>query len=150
MPGLVLAAARPDLRWVFLDGRASRTEFLVDVVGRLGWADRVEVLAGRAEELARQPAWRANFDVVVARLFGPPAVTAECAAPLLRPGGRLIVSEPPDTPDDRWPHAPLARLGLVSETRVTGPPHLILLTQAQACPEEFPRRVGVPSKRPLF
>ena len=48
---------------------------------------------------------------MTARSFGPPAATAECAAPLLAVGGLLVVSEPPDGPD-RWPADALAALGL--------------------------------------
>ena len=60
-------------------------------------AHRVEVVVGRAEVLARSAALRATFDLVVARSFGAPAVTAECAVGFLRPGGSLVVTEPPDS-----------------------------------------------------
>ena len=93
---------------------------------------------------------RAAFDLVVARSFGPPAVVAECAAPFLRVGGRLAVSEPP-TGEDRWPPAPLAELGLeATERRDVGGAHVQLLRQTAPCPDRYPRRTGVPTKRPLF
>ena len=148
LPGLVLAAALPDTRWTLLDAMTKRTAFLQEAVDELGWTDRVEVVTGRAEELAQ--ARRGTVDVVVARGFGPPAVTAECAAPLLRAGGSLVVSEPPGTTGARWPAEPLSELGLVLELADPGPPAFVRLRAAVPCPERFPRRTGVPAKRPLF
>ena len=113
-------------------------------------------VAGRAEEVARDPAHRGGYDLVTARSFGAPAVTAECAAPLLRVGGELLVSEPPEaTTSERWPRDGLAELGLGGPERqvvdASGVPvHLVRLVLEEACGERYPRRVGVPSKRPLF
>lgn len=144
VPGLVLAAERPDLAWTFLDGMQKRTAFLERAVARLGLAN-VTVRTARAEEV---PDLRGAFDAVVARSFAAPAVTAECAAPLLRVGGRLIVSEPPDGEGDRWSGAEV--LGLGPPLLVPGPPALVVLVQERPCPDRYPRRTGIPAKRPLW
>jgi 16S rRNA (guanine527-N7)-methyltransferase len=144
IPGLVLATERPDLTWVFLDAMQKRTAFLERAVDRLGLRN-VVVRTARAEEV---PDLRGAFDAVVARSFAAPPVTAECAAPLLRVGGRLIVSEPPDGGPDRWQGAGV--LGLRAPTLVPGPPALVVLVQASPCPPHFPRRTGIPAKRPLW
>jgi 16S rRNA (guanine527-N7)-methyltransferase len=149
VPGLVLAAALPRSRWTLLDAMRKRTAFLAVAVERLGLQDRVTVRTGRAEELARDPALRGRADAVVARGFAPPAVTAECGAPLLRHGGVLVVSEPPGGAD-RWPPAPLIDLGLVLDRQEAGPPALVRLRLVEAVPDRFPRRTGVPAKRPLW
>lgn len=142
VPGLVLAAERPDLAWTFVDAMRKRTAFLARAVQQLGLA--VTVRTERAEELADL---RASQAAVVARSFGPPAVLAECAAPLLAVGGRLIVSEPPDA-QDRWDGADA--LGLGSARRLIGPPALVVLEQEAPCPDRYPRRTGIPAKRPLW
>lgn len=147
VPGLVVAVARPDLRLVLVDAMAKRCRFLEDACRELGLT-AVEVVQGRAELVGRGPL-RGQADAVIARGFGLPAVTAECAAPLLRVGGHLIVSEPPDG-QDRWPVAPLADLGLRPDRRTTSSPILQVLTQATGCPDRFPRRDGMPGKRPWF
>ena len=118
---------------------------------RLGCSARVRVVAERAEVVGRDGAHRSTSPLVVARSFGPPAVTAECAAPLLATGGLLVVSEPPGGDGARWPVAGLALLGAVPE-RVfhTTKGTFQLIRQASPCPERYPRRVGVPAKRPLF
>jgi 16S rRNA (guanine527-N7)-methyltransferase len=143
----VLAERWPNARWVFLDSNARRTAFLETAVGELDLADRVRVVADRAERAARVDDYRGAFDLVVSRSFGPPAVTAECACGFLAVGGRLVVSEPPDDAEERWPDGPLGDLGLADRGRRGA---VRLLEQVTPAPERFPRRVGVPAKRPLW
>ncbi|MCU1357081.1 MAG: rRNA small subunit methyltransferase [Acidimicrobiales bacterium] len=160
LPGLVLAASTwPDTRWTFVDAHARRSEFLADAVDRLGLGDRVEVITDRAEEVGRSVAHRGRFDLVVARSFGPPCVTAECGAPLLVVGGDLVVSEPPvdraGAEAGRWPPTGLALLGLgPASVIVAGSPgapvHLARMRLVDVVGERYPRRTGIPAKRPLF
>ncbi len=136
---------------MLLDGSVTRCEFLRWAAAELGLEpDRVDVLASRAEEAGRQPELRSTFDLVVARSFGAPAVTAECAAPFLVTGGRLVVSEPPGGSRDRWPADRLEELGLRPLDAVVEPSAFQVLLQERPCPERFPRRTGIPAKRPLF
>jgi 16S rRNA (guanine527-N7)-methyltransferase len=148
IPGLPVALARPDLELVLVDASAKRGAFLESAVEALGLADRCQVAVGRAELLGRG-ALRGTADAVLARSFGSPASTAECAAPFLRVGGRLVVSEPPQA-EDRWPVAGLRPLGLAPLERSTSGPRIQVLLQERICAEEYPRRDGVPAKRPLF
>lgn len=150
LPGLPMAIARPDIRWVLLDGSVTRCKFLLGAVAELGISDRVDVVAARAEEAGRHPDLRARFDLVMARSFGPPAVTAECGSPFLRVDGHLVVAEPPGGDPDRWPTESLDLLGLVPIHRITEPSAFQVLVQERLCPDTYPRRTGVPAKRPLF
>jgi 16S rRNA (guanine527-N7)-methyltransferase len=138
VPGLVIAAVRPDAALVLLDASERRTDWLRRAVARLGWGERVEVMTGRAEQIGRQRAWRGTQDAVVARSFGPPLVTAECAAPFLRVGGRLVVSEPPETPADRWPGDALAEIGLRAVSQPAGP-GVAVFDQVTPSPPNVPR-----------
>ena len=151
VPGLVLACRWPDTSVALIESGERRAAFLIEAVIRLGLGGRVRVIADRAESAGHDPACRAAFDLVTARSFGPPAVTAECAAPLLRPGGRLVVSEPPREEEERWPEAGLAALGM-EPASVMGSAffHFRVIRQVRECPPDFPRRTGVPTKRPLF
>lgn len=152
VPGLVLAGVWAGSEAVLLDASEGRCSFLAEAVRSLGWGDRLSVVRGRAEDVGRRGDMRAAFGAVVARGFGPPAVTAECGSPFLALGGVLVVSEPPDDslPGERWPADGIARLGLAparSWRERFGYQSFVL---ASPCPDAFPRRVGVPSKRPLF
>lgn len=152
VPGLVLALACPESDWVLIDAQARRADFLVSAVQQLGLGGRVSVLHERAEVVGRAVSHRSIYDFVVARSFATPAVTAECAAPLLRKGGHLIVSEPPvdGRVVERWPREGLRQLSLTLEEYLPGPPALAVISSIVACPEKFPRRVGIPAKRPLW
>jgi 16S rRNA (guanine527-N7)-methyltransferase len=156
LPGLVLATeCWPDASWLFLDAQQKRTDFLREAVEALDLADRVEVLTERAEVLGQDPLHRGTYDLVVSRSFGPPAVAIECAAPLLRLGGAFVVSEPPATSvPERWPTQAIGALGCApaEELRVGDDPgfHFARITQASLTEPRFPRRVGIPNKRPLF
>jgi 16S rRNA (guanine527-N7)-methyltransferase len=152
IPGLVVALDRPDSTGLLLEGSTRRAAFLRTAVRELALTERVAVLPDRAENVGRTARWRDAVDVVVARSFGSPAVVAECAAPLLRVGGVLIVSDPPAEAarGDRWPPEGLAPLGLRPLEHRAGPPAFTVLEQADPCPDRFPRSVGMPAKRPLF
>ncbi|MGQ0616176.1 MAG: RsmG family class I SAM-dependent methyltransferase [Acidimicrobiia bacterium] len=150
VPGLVLAMAWPESRWGLVDAGKRRSEFLTWAVDLLGVSRRVDVWWGRAEEMARQPGLRARHDLVVARSFGPPAVTAECGAGFLSLGGSLLVSEPPAPAQGRWDVAALAALGLTDAGLWSERPSIRRLIAVALCPERYPRRTGLPAKRPLF
>jgi 16S rRNA (guanine527-N7)-methyltransferase len=152
LPGLIVALEWPRATVVLLEASVRRCAHLRRAVEGAGLADRVEVLQARAEEAGRDPGQRGTFDVVVARSFGAPAVTAECAAPFLAVGGHLVVSEPPAPPPgiERWPVGGLAELGMAPERAVSAEFHFQLVRQVAPCPDRYPRRVGIPAKRPLF
>lgn len=150
LPGLVLAAVWPRARIALLDGSARRAELLRRAVETCSLEDRLSVWEIRAEEAGRDPERRGRADLVVARAFGPPAVTAECAAPLLAVGGRLVVSEPPGDAEGRWSAERLEELGLGEPQAVRQQYGYQVMTQRRLCPVRYPRRVGVPAKRPLF
>jgi 16S rRNA (guanine527-N7)-methyltransferase len=153
VPGLVLAFEFPDASGCLLDAQRRRCAFLQQAIERLDLVRRLTICCGRAETLARDPALRHRFDLVVARSFGPPAVTAECAAGFLRPGGRLVVTEPPDDEASaaRWPTDALATLGYGPAERVrSGGTAVVRITRAEVADDRYPRRDGVPAKRPLW
>lgn len=154
VPGLVLALQWPTAEVVLLDANQRRADALRAAVAGLGMAGRVEVVRARAESAGRDPRWREGFEVVVARGFGPPPVTAECGSPFASVGGLLVVSDPPSPSGGRlagrWPPAPLSALGLVPRPAAPHEHSFQVLDKTASCPPRFPRRVGIPAKRPLF
>jgi 16S rRNA (guanine527-N7)-methyltransferase len=164
LPGLVVAGAWPEATMVLLEANERRAQFLERAVVKCDLQQRVSVVHQRAEISGRDPLLRGTFDGVVVRSFGTPAIVAECAAPLLRVGGWLLVSEPPGEgegdPSDpnapseeepgRWPADLLVPLGLRPTESVRTEFGYQILRQVELCPDRFPRRNGVPAKRPLF
>lgn len=153
VPGLVLALVWERTVFVLVEAHLRRAAFLVRAIRVLDLTARVTVVAERAENVGQTISRRGTFDVVTARGFARPAVVAECAAPLLRVGGLLVVSEPPpDTSSSgvRWPKEGLEKLGMGRVEPPGSGYQFVVVTQEQPCPPRFPRRVGVPAKRPLF
>jgi 16S rRNA (guanine527-N7)-methyltransferase len=149
LPGLVLLE-----KWAspttFVDSMVKRTAFLEEVLGWEGGPSGGVVVTGRAEELARNAQFDGRFSLVTARSFGPPAVTAECAARFLEVDGYLIVSEPPNDDDvDRWNPAVLGRLGLRSEGRCRKGAAYQIIRKVRPTPDQYPRGIGTPGKTPL-
>jgi 16S rRNA (guanine527-N7)-methyltransferase len=154
----VLHAVWPETDVVLLDANERRTEFLRRELDR--WRSRgtetspsAEVIRGRAEEIAHDHRFRAHFEGVSSRSFGRPAVVVECGAPLLTTGGLLVVSEPPDANGpERWAEDRLAELGLGPGElqRLDARFNYRVLRKVAPTPGRYPRRVGIPAKRPLF
>ena len=150
IPGLIFATLWSGVSGTLLDSQVRRAAWLRSAVARLGLHDRVTVLPGRAEELGHHTSHRAGYDLVVARAFGPPPCVAECGAPLLRVGGRLSVSEPPE-PVDRWPAAACGDLGFGNiEGIVRDGASFVILSKTSATPASFPRPRPLPWKSPLW
>jgi SAM-dependent methyltransferase len=145
LPALPLLVERPELSMILVDAVQKRWAFLVWALVELELTDRAHAWCGRAEDLGHQPEHRDRYDVVTARGFGRPAQTVECAAPLLRPGGRLVVSEPPG--GRRWPADGLARAGLEEVARHEG---IVVFERRGSIPEVLPRPNRDQRRRPLF
>jgi len=152
VPGLVLAELLPAATVVLVESRLLRAVRLREAVEQLDLTGRVQVADQRAETAGRDPEHRGQFDLVTARSFARPPITAECAAPFLRVGGVLVVSEPPDPAESlrRWPELGLQLLGLRVVRRLEDPRSFVVLQLTRPCPEAYPRRTGIPEKRPLF
>jgi 16S rRNA (guanine527-N7)-methyltransferase len=152
VPGLVLLEVWPLATGFLLDARRRRCRFLEGALRELDLLNRASVGWGRAEELARDRRLRGTFDLVVARGFGGPATTAECAVGFLLPDGRLAVSEPPEAGNrDRWPVEGVAALGLSGPSRYRGPgAGVAILERAGVVSDRWPRRTGVPARQPLW
>lgn len=150
VPGLILACDWPDSTWVLLDSNLRSGEFLAEATAGLGLGDRVTVLTARAETMGRDPAHRARYGLVTARAIASPAVVAEYAAPLLRPSGVAVISDPPGASASRWDEEGLAQLGLSLDSHRVDPVAAAVLRQAGELPQRFPRRPGIARKRPLW
>jgi 16S rRNA (guanine527-N7)-methyltransferase len=156
LPGLPMKIARPHLRLTLLDATAKKTSFLRELVAELTLPD-VRVLTGRAEELGRDGLHREAYDVVVARAVAPLAALLELALPFLKVGGALA------TPKGSGAQRELAEaqraLGVLGGTLISDAPldvpgghhrqTLILVRKTAPTPEKYPRRPGLPRKRPL-
>lgn len=153
VPGLVLASCWPDSRVVLIDANERRTSFLQETLDSWPGPSGAEVIRGRAEDLGRLTGLREEFEAATSRSFGIPALAAECGSSFLALDGTMVVSEPPEVEiEDRWPKEGLALVGLQSAgaSRVAGRFGYQVLRKVNTIDGRYPRRVGIPAKRPLF
>ncbi len=145
VPGLVLLETAPSLEMVLIDASQKRCAFLVWALAELGVDERAEVWCGRAEEIGHEERARECFDAVVARGFGPPSTTLECATGLVRPGGRIVISEPPQRRD--WPADGLGELALE-----LGQPSesMAVFVRRPGLDPRYPRPARKQQRRPTF
>ena len=144
-PGLPLAAARPDLRFVLLEASRRKCAFLRVSASSF---PNVEVVCARAEEHARA-AGRDAYAVALARALAPPAVAAEWCLPLVRPGGILVLFAG-ESGDLRPVAAALAAEGPEAiPVAGSSSKRLLVFRKFGPTPERFPRRPGVARRRPL-
>ena len=155
-PGLPLAVALPARRALLVDSIAKKARFLTAAVEVAGVADRVAVVAGRAETLAADPAHRGRWGAVVARAVADLTDLAEVALPLLRPGGLLVAwkRRPVDEEVARAARAVRQMGGRVTGLETVAVPgledHLLAVIEKVAeTPREFPRDPAARRRRPL-
>ncbi len=155
-PGVPLRIARPRLEMTLLDSSRKRAAFLEEAVARLG-LDRCRVATERAERFSRRPGERESYDVAVVRAVAPLVVDLEYGVALVRPGGHFVAFKGPKAAGELGAAvrvgatlgAELAEareiiLPLAGERRM-----LIVFRKISPTPAAYPRREGLPAKRPL-
>ncbi|MGC9154445.1 MAG: RsmG family class I SAM-dependent methyltransferase [Ferrimicrobium sp.] len=150
LPSLILLSELPSIRLTLVEVMIKRANFLETTIDEAGFGERAHVVIRRAEELAHDAEHRERYGFVTARSFASPAVTAEVATGFLRPGGKVIVSEPPESTGERWPADGLALLGLSLSQVYQGRYSFAVLAKSHACDRRYPRRAGKAWKQPLF
>ena len=153
LPGLPLKIARPGLAVTLVEADSGKAAFLVQACARLGLLD-VEVVARRAEEVGHDARYRESFDVAVARALAPLPVLVELCLPLVRIGGNLLAQKT-DKEDLAAARRAIEVLGgaldsvspAPSAARVSGT--VIAIAKIRATPPGYPRRSGVPARKPL-
>lgn len=155
-PGLPLKIAWPGLNVTLLESVGKKTAFLRHMVEVLG-LEGVEIENGRAETLAHEPRLRESFDVVVSRAVAHMAALAELTLPFCKPGG-IVVAQKKAGIDDELREAEraiallggaLERIEVVDDVDPEDPRWLVALKKTAPSPDRYPRRPGIPAKRPL-
>lgn len=145
IPSLPLLWDSDDFNITLLDTSRKRCSFLLWATSELGVVDRTKVVCERAEEFGAVKDNRQLYSAVIARGFGPPAMTLEYAAPLLRVGGRCIISEPPSPRN--WPRHEIEELGL---RKLESEPNLAIFESFMQCEEVYPRPARAQNRAPVF
>jgi 16S rRNA (guanine527-N7)-methyltransferase len=156
MPGIPLKILFPDIRLVLLDSVAKKATFLHHLKGKLG-LDNVDIVVGRAEEIAHQPKYRENFDIVLSRGVAPMVTLVELTLPFCLISGSFIAQKK-GAIDQEISQASKAinllggRLREVKRVNLeefTDERQLVIIDKVSPTPQLYPRRPGMASKRPI-
>ncbi len=155
-PGIPLKLVCPDTHLTLLEATGKKVSFLEHVVAHLN-LQQVMVIKGRAEELAHEPAHREQYNLVLARAVAELPVVAEYTLPFCRLGGWVVAQKGEAGAAEAWTaERAITLLGgelrRVVPVELPGLPEdrsLVIIQKTAPTPQTFPRRPGIPSKRPL-
>jgi len=155
-PGLPLKILYPQMQLTLVESVGKKTAFCEHLISRLCLSG-VEVIQMRAEELGQHPTHREKYDWALARAVAIMPVLLEYLLPLVKVGGSVLAMKGESGPAEA--HAadkaiqllgghlrqlvPLTLPGVVEER------YLVVVDKVATTPEKYPRRVGIPAKRPL-
>ncbi len=155
-PGLPLKIAFPSIKLTLLEATAKKTAFLQYVIDELE-LENVKVVTERAEDAARQPQHRQRFDAVVSRAVASLPSLAELTLPFCKTGGKVILQKKGNIKDEvtqagkaieilggSQPEVINIELEELNDNR-----QLVLINKMKPTPTKYPRRAGIPLKRPM-
>ena len=154
-PGIPIKIVKPDINLVLLDALLKRAQFLIETINILG-LEETEAIHIRVEDFAKGNK-REAFDIALARAVAPLSVLLEYGLPLLRVGGYLIAQKGKGATKEAESTQTTARIlgGSIEEVREVLVPNLrakrflVLVRKDKPTSLKFPRRAGIPTKRPL-
>lgn len=155
-PGLPLKIVCPDIKLTLLESVGKKANFCRHMARTLG-LEGVEVLQVRAEEIGQLTTHREKYDWAMARAVAAMPVLAEFLLPLVRVGGRMLAMKGENAPAEaqtaehafRLLGGRLQRLVPVTLPGIADERYLVVVEKVAATPKGYPRRTGLPAKKPL-
>ena len=156
IPGVPLKILLPNIKLALLDSTAKKAVFLQHIKQKLGLND-VEIVVGRAEEVAHETQYRERFDVVLSRAVAPLPTLVELTLPFCTIGGSFIAQKKGAIKQEISQAARaisllggnLREMKRIELPEFTDERRLIIIDKISPTPQLYPRRPGMPSKRPL-
>ncbi len=156
-PGIPLKVFLPQSRLVLLDSRAKKAAFLRHIIEQLK-LEHVEVVVGRAEEIAHQPLLRQNFTLVVSRAVASLPTLVELALPFCQIGGKFIAQKKGQIEQEVVQAGKaidvlggkLNQVEKIELEELSDERYLVIIDKICPSPEKYPRRAGTPTRRPII
>jgi len=157
IPGIPLKIILPDIKLVLLEATAKKADFLHHIKHKLG-LDDVEIIVGRAEDVACKAQYREKFELVLSRAVARLPTLVELTLPFCAVGGSFIAQKKGDIdPEISQGGKAISLLGgnlrevkRVDLTEFTDSRWLVVIDKVSPTPQQYPRRPGIPAKRPLL
>lgn len=156
-PGIPLKIIYPNLRLTLVESVGKKAEFCRSMAAQLK-LEQVEILQKRAEEVGQMAAHREKYDWAVARAVANLPTLAEFLLPLVRVGGIMLAQKGDSGPAEaqgaensfRILGGRLRQLRKINIPGVVEDRFLVIIDKIAPTPPQYPRRVGLPSKKPIL
>lgn len=156
LPGIPLKIVLAQAELVLLESVGKKTAFLEELVRQLR-LDKVRVITGRAEEVAHQTEYRERFSVVISRALAKLPTLVELTLPFCKVGGVTIAQKKGDIRRELDEAAnaittlggKLREVSRVELPELSSDRCLVIIDKVQPTPTKYPRRSGMPEKRPI-
>lgn len=155
-PGIPLKIAFPHLKVVLLDSLNKRINFLNEVIAKLDLRE-IHTIHGRAEEYARKPEYREQFDLCVSRAVANLSVLSEYCIPYIRIGGIFIPYKSGDIDEEVAASRKAVDIlgGQIDHVEKFQLPDtdihrsFVFINKIKNTQKKYPRKAGTPAKEPL-
>lgn len=153
-PGIPLKIVFPELKITLLDSLNKRVGFLNDLIEELN-LNNIEAIHGRAEDIARDKAYRASYDIAVSRAVANLSTLSEYCLPFVKIGGKFVSYKSGDCADE-VDNAKAAiqllggKINKIDEFSYSNNSRsFIVIDKVMNTSNKYPRKAGLPSKKPL-
>lgn len=153
-PGIPLKIVFPELKITLLDSLNKRVGFLNDVIEELNLND-IEAIHGRAEDIARNKAYRASYDIAVSRAVANLSTLSEYCLPFVKIEGKFVSYKSGDCADEvdnakAAIHLLGGKINKIDEFSYSNNSRsFIVIDKVMNTSNKYPRKAGLPSKKPL-
>lgn len=153
-PGIPLKIVFPELKITLLDSLNKRVGFLNDLIEELN-LNNIEAIHGRAEDIARDKAYRASYDIAVSRAVANLSTLSEYCLPFVKIGGKFVSYKSGDCADEvdnakAAIHLLGGKINKIDEFSYSNNSRsFIVIDKVMNTSNKYPRKAGLPSKKPL-
>lgn len=155
-PGIPLKIMFPDLEVTLLDSLNKRLKFLDSVINELR-LDKISTIHGRAEDIGRDENYREKYDLCVSRAVANLSTLSEYCVPFIRKGGTFISYKSEFSEEEKREAAKAISIlgGKIEKSEIVKLPFtninrsFIIIDKNKITPAKYPRKAGVPSKKPI-
>ena len=155
-PGIPLKIAFPELEIVLLDSLNKRIKFLNEVIEALG-LEKITAIHGRAEDYAKDAAYREQYDLCVSRAVANLATLSEYCLPYVKVDGMFVPYKSGEIDEEVKESSKAVKIlgGKIEDVVKFELPgtdigrSFVKIHKMKNTAKKYPRKAGMPSKEPI-
>lgn len=156
-PGIPLKIYNDSINITLMDALNKRMLFLNEVASKLNLESGIEIVHGRAEEMAQNPKYREMYDVAVSRAVAPLNILLEYLVPFVKKSGKVVAmkgSSSDEEVKDAKNAFSVLKCKIIESRKIElpdnqGERNILVIEKYETTPKTYPRKAGTPKKNPL-